>query len=625
MRSTTDTNTFLKRLGDRHIVRWALAYAAGAWAFLEFTDFLVQNFGWASFAPRVALALAGFGLLAVLVISWFHGETGTQRVTRTELALLSLIGAAAMGTSWGIVASWEEQAHAADSPTIAPAPGESQLLLTGLQSQDTRRALAVLPFVNRSPDPNDEYFVDGVTEDIIAHISRIQGVRVISRTSTMAYKNTEKNIRQIGRELGVDYILEGSVQRSDGQVRINAQLIDARTDEHLWAHTYDRELRDILALQAEVARHIAQALSTTLGVTPTVAFQDRPVDTLAYRLVLEGRDAARSNDPARRQQAVSRFLAALDRDSTMDVAYSALAETVMRDLNINFQTGEAPVGANAMHIVERGLQRQPDAPELQLTRLIQYVLSEPDLDRAESIVVRVVENNPNSPDAHRYYALVLALTDRHEEGLAQLRSAQELDPLNPEIGIEIGEMLYAMKRYDESIRQLEDVIARNPEDNAPARVSLALAYQAAGQTARAVSELRRTAAQTNDNPYVLGTLGYVFGVSGQTDSARAVLNRLERAAESQPVPPLALAHVHAGLGNIDRAAELLNTALEDPRGGMMSLRVARALEAVSGDPAIAAVIHRRQQGGRDNGPRPPFPPPPGRGGQGRAGGQQGPG
>ena len=579
--------SFGERLRERKVVQWALGYGAFALVVLELTDFLGDAFDWPVLFARVITVVVAFGFLAALVVAWHHGEHGHQRVRASEVLLLSVIALLGGSVAWWVGARAADEAAAeagaagAADPAVTPVAGVVE---------DGRTGLAVLPFRNFGGDPADEYFTDGMTEDIIAELSRAAGLRVISRTSVMQYKGVDKPIPEIGRELGVDVILEGSVRRENERVRIVAQLIDARTDEHLWTETYDRETRDILELQREVAQAIATALSELLGPEVRLADTgDRPrVDPEAYNLYLRGRQLAASASPADRERGSELLGEALARDSNVAVAITGMAEALMP-----MATGEAPEVPRPPaldSVIRAAMERIPQAAQ-RTTIVLRRALDAGDFPRAEEAARRALQENPNQPQTHRWYAMLLGRMGRHDEALEHLRSAQNLDPHSLVIATDIGDMLYAAGRTDEAIRQYEQVLRRHPEF-VPARTSLGLALNAAGEQERAVAELRRAAEQSENNPNVLGSLGYVLAVAGQVEEARALVDSLQKVS-GRRLPAAAIAHVHAGMGNVEEALKWLERSSGEHSSAILSPRLQRDLEMLRNDPRFAAMLQGR--------------------------------
>ncbi len=240
-------NDFLQRLKQRKLVQWAVAYVAAAFALLQGIDIVAQQFGWPDGLRRgITLALV-IGFFVMLVLAWYHGERGAQRVSGTEILILALLLALGGGFLWRF-------AGAAREPVVRPAT-----VVPAAKAAIPEKSIAVLPFDNLSRDPENAYFAEGVQDEILTRLAKVADLKVISRTSTQRFKSSPDNLPQIAKQLGVMHILEGSVQKANDQVRVNVQLIHAATDAHLWADTFDRKLTDIFAVESEIAQTIAES------------------------------------------------------------------------------------------------------------------------------------------------------------------------------------------------------------------------------------------------------------------------------------------------------------------------------------------------------------------------------
>ncbi len=547
-----ESKDLIQRLKDRKIVQWALAYGAAALVLLEVADILADAFDWPTVALRTVTVLVGYGFLAILVMAWFHGERGHQRVRMVEVVLLLGIAVAGGTTAWWVGAraiAAETRATSADAP---------QTLAAAAIPDDGRTGVAVLPFASIGNDADNASFADGIHEDVIAELARIDGLRVISRTSTLQYRQTEKRIPEIARELGVHVILEGSVRRVGADIRIVAQLIDARTDEHFWAHTYDRKIKDILQVQSDVARDLAAKLSETLGADVRVADLAGPrpeVDPAAVELMLEGRRLANSDVPADRKRAAELLDSAVNRDVNLaSTAFKSMADLVTPDLDLGTPDPPRP-DPDMIRMVERALQRAPNSPAAH-TFSIRKALDRADFGNAEALARQAVAESPNNASAHRYFGLLLGRRNEFDEAVEHLKAAYALDPNSAAIGADLGEMLYAAGRFDEAIGHLTGVLRKNP-GHVGAQMNLGLAYQAKGDHARARAALEQAAAKSRNNPLVLGSYGYVLAQQGEHDRARAVLDTLRMSPTLRGASSAAIAQVLAGLGEGAEAARWL--------------------------------------------------------------------
>src|SRR5438094_2529934 len=268
-------NEFFQRLKERKLVQWAVSYVAAAFSLLQGIDSVAQQCSWPAGVWRgITLGLV-VGFFVTLVLAWYHGERGAQRVTGTELLIIGLVLALGGGFLWRFAAA----SRTPDNKT-AIAPNESRMPEPAAVIPE--KSIAVLPFENLSSDKENAYFTDGVQDEILTDLAKIADLKVISRTSVMQYKtDARRNLREIGQQLGVAHLLEGSVQRAANKVRVNAQLIDARNDAHLWAQTYDRDLADVFAIQSEVDKTIAEQLEARLSPAEKAAIEQRPTADLA--------------------------------------------------------------------------------------------------------------------------------------------------------------------------------------------------------------------------------------------------------------------------------------------------------------------------------------------------------
>lgn len=284
MTDATQEEDAWTKLRRRKVVQWGIAYAAGAWGFLQGLEYVSESFGWPGRLRQVALLALLIGLPIVLVVAWYHGDRGQQRITATELAILTLLFLLGGGIFWRYDAATEASRATASAPPAAPV-----VPVVG----EARPSIAVLPFVNISADAENEYFSDGITEELLNVLARVDGIEVASRTSSFAHKKRELSLATIAKELNVNHILDGSVRKSGNRVRITAQLIDATNDRHLWSETYDRELTDIFAIQDEIANAIVAALRGTLGAAQPERVVTVRADTEnleAYDLYLKARE-----------------------------------------------------------------------------------------------------------------------------------------------------------------------------------------------------------------------------------------------------------------------------------------------------------------------------------------------
>jgi TolB-like protein/Flp pilus assembly protein TadD len=429
------------KLRRRKVVQWGVAYAAGAWGLLQGIGFVADAFAWPAAAKQIATLVLLIGLPVVLVIAWYHGDRGQQRLSAPELTILTLLFLVGGGIFW-------LYQRGGDTPTSAATPAATT---------DSRPSIAVLPFENRSEESKDAFFVDGIHDDILMQLSKVSALKVISRTSVERFRKTDLSVQQIAQQLGVRSILEGGVQRAGDRVRIHVQLIDATTDAHLWAESYDRELTaaNIFAIQSEVAAAIAGALKTALTPAEQARAKRVPTRNLqaweAYQLGQQRMERRTSADLADAEQF---FREAIDLDPKFALTYVGLADTLILQIDYSGAPREL-TQSNAEKAVAEALELDPDLAEAWASSgLIAHQRSQ--YDRAESMYRRAIELNPNYAPARHWYSMMLGDVGRLDEALAQIQRAAELDPLSGQIKENLG---WALERQG-SFHEAEAVYRR---------------------------------------------------------------------------------------------------------------------------------------------------------------------
>jgi serine/threonine-protein kinase len=452
-------------------------------------------------------------------------------------------------------------------------------------------SVAVLPFVNMSADPENEYFADGITEDVIAHLAKIRTLRVTSRTSVMAFKGRDRSLREIGAALGVDALVEGSVRRSGKRVRIVAQLVDPRSDEHLWAESYDRELDDIFAIQGDVALQIAAALRAELTVEERARIGTRPTRDLdAYQLYLQGRHHFVRFTKEGVGEALSYFEKAVARDPAFALAYAAMAQAHTQ-YGIEGMSGVLPseAFARAQSAVDSALALDGDLAEahevlglLRFTRDFDWKGAETELRLALSLC-------PGSADAYDHLGWLCSAQCRFDESLALVRRARELDPLAHRS--DVANELMRAGRVREALAEAESALERDPSFSRSHAV-FGWACLALGKAAEGLAALARAADLAPGSTLFMAQLGQAHAMTGDAAKAREILARLEALAAGQYVAPYHFAHVHTGLGEHDAAIDCLERAFERRSGGIYGVKGSYLFAPLRGHPRFQALLRR---------------------------------
>ena len=451
------------------------------------------------------------------------------------------------------------------------------------------RSLAVLPFENLSGDPEQDYFVDGMTDAVITDLAQVRALRVISRTSVMQYNLAKKALPRIGEELDVDAVVEGTVTRSGDRVRVTAQLIQAATDRHLWAQSYERELRDVLSLQGEVAAAIAQAIQVKLQPEENrrMTQAQAPVDPEAYEAYLKGRFYWSKRSAETSLKAVGYFQQAIERDLAYAPAYSGLSDTY-RAFDVQGLAPPHECMPKAEAAARKALALDDTLAEAHASLAGVLYRYDWDWEGAEREFRLSLELEPSYAEGHRAYAVYLMTVRRHEEALAEARRARELSPLSLVINTEMGMALVRLGRYDEAIQQLQKTLEIDPKF---ARVyqTLAFAYEGKGDWPRAMEALERRPGGGQGRAYPW--LGYAYGVTGRRREALEMLARLEKLSHERYVSPQGPAIIQLGLGNRDQAMVWLEKAY-DARAFEVLGFSGPLFDRLSGDPQFQDLLRR---------------------------------
>ena len=456
------------------------------------------------------------------------------------------------------------------------------------------RSLAVLPLENLSRDPDEEYFADSMTEAIITDLAKINALRVVSRTSVMRYKRTQKPLPEIAKELNVDAIVEGSVQRAGNRVRITAQLIHAATDQHLWAEAYERDLRDVLVLQDEVARNIAQQVRVKLTPEENIRLSSgRPVDPEAYQLYVKGRYFWAKRNQESFNRAISYFREAIDRDPSYAAPYSGLADCYVL-FGSSFDVGGHPpseVQPKAKAAALKALEL--DSSLADAHNSLAYVKLNYDWDwsGAEAEFKRSLELNPGYAHGHHWYAHLLFSSGRRDEALAESTRSLELDPLSPILVVHLGWHYLYTRQHDRALDQLAKALELEPS-YALAHWYRGLAYEEKKMYPEALRELTKTKDLLPGNLAVQSDIGHVYAVSGNKSEAEKTIARLKQESTRTYVNLYELALIYIGLGQNDQAFDWLEKAYRERSDQLIYLKVDPRLDPIRSDSRFADLVRR---------------------------------
>jgi eukaryotic-like serine/threonine-protein kinase len=452
------------------------------------------------------------------------------------------------------------------------------------------RSIAVLPLENLSRDPEQEYFADGMTDALITDLSKIGALRVISRTSAMHFKGTKKTLPEIARELNVDSLVEGSVMRSGDRVRITAQLIQARTDQHLWAETYERDLGDVLRLQSEVAQDIARQVRVQLTPQQQARLASAPeVNPEAYEAFLKGRSSYFAFTLPKMKRAKAYFEEAIQKDPTFALAYVALADSYQYLGSFRWLSPQEAY-RHANESLSKALELDETLGEAHSTLGWLRWRYDWDWRNAEKEFNYALELNPNSAVGHFNLALYLGWSGRRAEALAESAKARELDPVSPPDLL--GYIYYHARNYQPMVNDSRKFVAANPDDWI-GYYRLGIAYEGSGRRSEAIPEYQKAVRLSEGDSDPTAALAHAYAASGRRAEAEKILLELLRQSESSYVSPYMIATIYAGLGDKDRAFEFLEKAYQEKSPDIpYFLRADLRVDSLRSDPRFQDLVRR---------------------------------
>jgi len=576
---------FFAELKRRNVYKVAVAYIVAGWALSQGIAQVFPVFDIPNWVIRLIVLLIIIGLPIALVLAWMF-ELTPQGIKRTETADAMPETARQKKHTWiyvvviGALLSiglFFLGRYSAGNKTASPA---------GIQN----KSIAVLPFDNLSRDPDNAYFAEGVQDEILTRLAKVADLKVISRTSTQHFKSAPENLPEIAKQLGVTNILEGSVQKAADQVRVNVQLINAMTDAHVWADTYDRKLTDIFAVESEIAKAIAETLQAKLTGAEKSSIAKAPTaNPEAYELYLKGRFFWNKRTGTDLRKAIDYFNQAIAKDPNYALAYVGLADSyLLLSSYAAVSPGESlPPARSAL---KKALELDDSLAEAHASFGLLATL-ELDLHRALDELKRAVDLKPNYATAHHWLALAHMTLAQFDPAISEAKRAIELDPLSLIINADTSWIYFSARRYDEAEAQVRKTLEIDPQFFL-AHYYLGEVLQFKGRLSEAIGEFQK-AFELNNDPYSLAMLGQVYARNGQRDEAQKILARLNEEAKSHYVPPYALALVQIALGDKDRAIEELEHAYQEHETNyLFAIKVDPMLDDLRGNPRFEVLVQK---------------------------------
>ena len=575
--------SFFAELKRRNVYKVAVAYAVVGWLLIQVATQVFPFFEIPNWGVRLAVLLIVVGFPIALVIAWAF-ELTPGGIKRTEEAD-RVYPSGSRGRAWiYVVISAGLLSGGLFFLGRYTAPNENKI------GNVPAKSIAVLPFENLSRDPDNAYFAEGIQDEILTRLAKVADLKVISHTSTQRYKSSPNDLPQIAKELGVANILEGSVQKSQDQVRVNVQLINAATDAHLWADSFDRKLIDIFAVESEIAAKVADILKAKLTGAEQHAISMQPTrNTEAYQLYLKGRYFWNKRTGPDLQKAIDYFKQAIEKDPSYALAYVGLGDSYI--LLSGF--GAAPP-QNSFPLAEaaakKALEIDDNLAEAHTT--LGFILCVHHLNFADSIreFERAIALNPNYATAHHWFGDgPLLAVGQFDRAIAEGKRAVELDPLSVIITADLGADFLVARRYDEAIEQFHKAIDLDPRFYY-AHWNLAQALEMRGDLRGALTEYKK-AVELDDDPFVLALLGQAYAKLGQRDEALKILAQLPQIAAHRYVPSYSYALLHMALGEKDKAVEWLERSYQEGAGlDVIFLKVDPMLDPLQKEPRFQALV-----------------------------------
>ena len=589
--------TFFAELKRRNVYKVAVAYAVIAWLLVQIATQVFPFFEIPNWAVRLVVLVLIAGFPVALVFSWAFEITPEGIVRESDVESGKSIPhhtgkkIVAITIVLAIIAAGL-LAFRLFGPKLVVPQHDASPARAEVATAIPEKSIAVLPFDSLSEDKSNAYFAEGVQDEILTRLAKVADLKVISRTSTQHFKSVPDNLPQIARQLGVAHVLEGSVQKANDQIRVNVQLINALTDAHLWAETFDRKLTDIFAVESEIAKTIADTLQAKLSGSEQHAIAARPTEnTEAHQLYLKGRFFWNKRTGNDLKKSIDYFEQAIAADPNYALAYAGIADAYVW---LPGYTAGAPRDCypKAKAAATKALQLDDTLAEAHTTLALAIWLYDFDSSQAIREFQRAIELNPNYAIAHQQYGNnTLSALGRFDDAIVEGKRAVELDPLSLVINTDLGSDYFYARRYDEAIAQLHKTLEMDPGFYI-AHLVLGQVLDTKGDRDAAIVECQKARA-LNDDPSVLGVLARSYGLSGNKMEAEKILDQLKKLSKERYVSAYSFALVYLGLGDKEEALRWLEQSYQDRAGSDIGfIRVDPLLDQLRGDPRFEALAEK---------------------------------
>jgi serine/threonine-protein kinase len=596
---------FFAELKRRNVYKVAAAYAVVSWLLIQAASIFFPAFNAPQWAMQIVILIVVVGFPIALVFSWAFEITPegikleseidpkksiARKTGRKIVGLTVAMAIIAAGLFAFQLLRTSPLSHVEGGAPATPNDGSNGL--AGARPSIPVKSIAVLPFDNLSRDPDNAYFCEGVQDEILTRLAKVADLKVISRTSTQHFKSAPENIPEIAKKLGVMHILEGSVQKASGQVRVNVQLINAMTDAHLWADTFDRNLTDIFAVETEIAKAIAEVLQAKLTGSEKTAMSNKPTENPeAHELYLRGRFFWNKRTAMDLRKSIEFFNLAIEKDPSYALAYAGEAQawSLLSAYNAASPADSYP---QAEAFARKALALDANCGEALVGLGSVKARYQFDVAGALEDYERAIQLSPNDATAHHWIGGdCFAATGQHSREVVELQRALELDPLSFIINSNLGVAYTRAGLLEEAVAQFRKAIQM--DDNFyPAHREYGLALELQGKIPEAISQYERAAALTDD-PIPLGALGRIYGIVGRKDEAQKILAQLQQLRAQRYTAAYSLALVALGLGDTTEALRWLEESYRERDGDSIGvIRVDPLLRSLRGDPRFEALAEK---------------------------------
>jgi TolB-like protein/Tfp pilus assembly protein PilF len=576
---------FFSELKRRNVYKVAVAYLVAGWALAQGIAQVFPVFDIPNWIVRLIVLLIMIGFPIALVLAWAF-EITPEGLKRTEDADATL--------------QTRTKSHIWIYVVIVGALLSIGLFMLGRygfrdktssSNEVLAKSVAVLPFGNLSRDPDNEYFAAGIQDEIITRLAQLSDLKVISCTSTQRYKSTGENLRQIASELGVTNIVEGSVQKANDQVHVNVQLLNAATDSHLWAETFDRKLTDVFGVESEIAKTIADTLRAKLTGREAATLAARPTENnAAHDLYLKGRFFWNKRTSADMKTALGYFEQAANVDPNYAIAYAGMADCY---LLLPLYGGGVPTEMypKATAMAQKAIALDPNLGEPHASLGLIHALFDFDFATSVREFEEAIRLNPNYATAHHWFGdSTLPALGQFDRANAEVKRALDLDPLSVVYNVDAGTVYWITGRYQEAVAQFRKAIEMDPRSYT-AHWGLGQALERVGDLAGAIAEYEKST-QLDDDPLPLGLLGAAEAKAGNRAAALAILSRLEDVTKHRYVPDYSFALIHLALGQKTEAMKWLESSYAKHQPDLNWIRVDPDLHPLHGDPRFEVLAER---------------------------------